>query len=195
MQPPQSPRFRPVLDHFAPYKPGKSPSTTAGRSFKLSSNESPFGPLPSVLKVIAEAAGDIHRYPDNGAVELTEAIATRYDVSASHVAVGQRRHLPGARGPFRPAGCRVERAGGSRPVRPWLSRSATPRCRGKGEGVSHRRVPDGHRHAGELCGGPAAFPGALHAGGGAGIDRGVLARKEVAARWIGSPTIYTTSPI
>jgi histidinol-phosphate aminotransferase len=88
MQPPQTPRFRPVLDQFSPYKPGKSPAGGAGRSYKLSSNESPYGPLPSVVKVIAEAAADINRYPDNGAVELTEAIANRYSVPASHVAVG-----------------------------------------------------------------------------------------------------------
>jgi histidinol-phosphate aminotransferase len=86
--PPPSPRFRPVLDVFAPYKPGKAPSAPGGRSYKLSSNESPFGPLPSVLKVIAEAAGRVNRYPDNGAAELTEAIAHRYGVPASHVAVG-----------------------------------------------------------------------------------------------------------
>jgi histidinol-phosphate aminotransferase len=84
----QSPRFRPVLDQFAPYKPGRTPSGPDGRTFKLSSNESPYGPLPSVVKVIAEAAGSINRYPDNGAVELTEAIARRYGVPASHVAVG-----------------------------------------------------------------------------------------------------------
>src|SRR6266699_4161349 len=83
-----TPRFRPVLDQFQPYKPGKPPSAAAGRTFKLSSNESPFGPLPSVLKVIAEAAGEVNRYPDNGAAELTEAIAARYGVPASHVAVG-----------------------------------------------------------------------------------------------------------
>jgi histidinol-phosphate aminotransferase len=84
----QTPRFRPVLDQFAPYMPGKPPAATAGRNFKLSSNESPFGPLPSVVGVIAAAASDINRYPDNGASELTEAIATRYNVPASHVAVG-----------------------------------------------------------------------------------------------------------
>jgi histidinol-phosphate aminotransferase len=84
----QYPRFRPVLDQFAPYKPGKAPSAPAGRSFKLSSNESPFGPLPSVVKVIAEAAAGINRYPDNGAAELIGAIAARFDVPASHVAVG-----------------------------------------------------------------------------------------------------------
>jgi histidinol-phosphate aminotransferase len=85
---PQTPRFRPVLEQFAPYQPGKPPAVIAGRSFKLSSNESPFGPLPSVVEVIAEAASDVNRYPDNGAVELTEAIATRYGVPMSHVAVG-----------------------------------------------------------------------------------------------------------
>jgi histidinol-phosphate aminotransferase len=84
----QSPRFRPILDQFAPYKPGRAPSAPGGRAFKLSSNESPFGPLPSVLKVIAEAAGGVNRYPDHGAVELTEAIAARFGVPASHVAVG-----------------------------------------------------------------------------------------------------------
>ena len=41
-----------------------------------------------MLKVIAEAAGDINRYPDNGAAELTQAIAERFRVPPSHVAVG-----------------------------------------------------------------------------------------------------------
>lgn len=84
----QTPRFRPVLDQFAPYQPGKPSAASAGRTYKLSSNESPFGPLPSVVKVIAEAAGGVNRYPDNGAAELTEAIATRYQVPATHIAVG-----------------------------------------------------------------------------------------------------------
>jgi histidinol-phosphate aminotransferase len=83
----ESPRFRAILDQFAPYKPGRVPRA-GGRSFKLSSNESPFGPLPSVLKVITEAAGDVNRYPDNGAAELTAAIAARFGVPPAHVAVG-----------------------------------------------------------------------------------------------------------
>jgi histidinol-phosphate aminotransferase len=83
----ESPRFRAILDQFAPYKPGRVPSA-GSRSFKLSSNESPFGPLPSVLKVITEAAGDVNRYPDNGAAELTAAIAARFGVPRAHVAVG-----------------------------------------------------------------------------------------------------------
>jgi histidinol-phosphate aminotransferase len=83
-----TPRFRPVLKSFAPYKPGKPPSARGGNSFKLSSNESPYGPLPSVLAVIAECATSLNRYPDNGAAELTAAIASRLGVPAEHVAVG-----------------------------------------------------------------------------------------------------------
>src|SRR5215470_5167675 len=84
----QAPRFRPVLDRFAPYQPGKPSAATAGKTYKLSSNESPFGPLPSVLKVIAEAAAEANRYPDNNAAELTEAVAQRFEVPEAHVAVG-----------------------------------------------------------------------------------------------------------
>lgn len=85
----QYPRFRPVLDRFAPYKAGKTPpSGPDGRSFKLSSNESPFGSLPSVAKVIAEAAASVNRYPDDGSAALMEAIAARWAVPLSHVAVG-----------------------------------------------------------------------------------------------------------
>ena len=84
----ESPRFRAVLDNFAPYQPGRRVSAPDGRSYKLSSNESPFGPLPSVAQVIAHAALDVNRYPDNGAAALTEAIAQRFGVPAGHIAVG-----------------------------------------------------------------------------------------------------------
>jgi histidinol-phosphate aminotransferase len=84
----QTPRFRAILDQFSPYKPGKPPAATSGPTYKLASNESPFGPLPSVLKVIAEAATEVNRYPDNGAVQLTEAIATKHGVPAARIALG-----------------------------------------------------------------------------------------------------------
>ena len=84
----RSPQFRPVLDSFAAYQQCAAPSAPDGRSYGLSSNESPFAPLPSVLEVISAAARGVNRYPDNGAAGLTGAIADRYDVPASHVAVG-----------------------------------------------------------------------------------------------------------
>jgi histidinol-phosphate aminotransferase len=84
-----SPRcFRSVLDGFPAYQPGRTPVSTAGKSHKLSSNESPFAPLPSVVEVIAEEARSVNRYPDNGAAALRAAIAERFTVPAEHVAVG-----------------------------------------------------------------------------------------------------------
>jgi histidinol-phosphate aminotransferase len=83
-----SPRFRPVLDTFPPYRPGKVPAAVDGQAHKLSSNESPYGPLPSVAEAITAAVLGVHRYPDNGAEALTAALADRFAVPTEHVAVG-----------------------------------------------------------------------------------------------------------
>ncbi len=77
-----------MLDHFPAYQPGQVPVSSTGKTHKLSSNESPYGPLPSVLEVIAEEARSVNSYPDNGAAALTEAIAERFGVPVRHVAVG-----------------------------------------------------------------------------------------------------------
>jgi histidinol-phosphate aminotransferase len=77
-----------VLDTVPAYKPGKVPVAAVGQAHKLSSNESPYGPLPSVIEVIAEAASGVNRYPDNGADALIGALAERFAVPAEHVAVG-----------------------------------------------------------------------------------------------------------
>jgi histidinol-phosphate aminotransferase len=84
----RTPRFRPVLQSFASYRPGKAPTAAGGRSFKLSSNESPYGPLPSVLAVVAESAAGLNRYPDHTSAGLAAAIAARHGIPAGHVAVG-----------------------------------------------------------------------------------------------------------
>jgi histidinol-phosphate aminotransferase len=84
----EAPRLRRILDDMPGYKPGVTVQSATGRAFKLSSNETPFGPLPSVAKVIAEAALEVNRYPDNGAELLTVAISERFGVPADHVAVG-----------------------------------------------------------------------------------------------------------
>ena len=77
-----------MLDTFPAYQPGRAPAAAAGQAHKLSSNESPFGPLPSVAEVIAEAARGVNRYPDNGADTLTAAVAQRFSVPAEHIAFG-----------------------------------------------------------------------------------------------------------
>src|SRR5947208_3490720 len=83
-----SPRFRSGLDTVPVYKPGRVPVSASGQTHKLSSNETPFAPLPSVVDAIAEAARSVHRYPDNGAQALIGAIADKFGVPAEHVAVG-----------------------------------------------------------------------------------------------------------
>jgi len=85
-----SPLFRPILETFPPYRPGKVPVAAPGQAeaYKLSSNESAYGPLPSVAEVITEAGRGVNRYPDNGAEALTSALASRFGVPAEHVALG-----------------------------------------------------------------------------------------------------------
>ncbi|WP_207549916.1 histidinol-phosphate transaminase [Thermostaphylospora chromogena] len=82
------PRFRAILDTMPGYRPGKAVVSPDGRSYKLSSNESPYDPLPSVVEAIAAGAREIHRYPDPAAVRLVRALADRYDVPAEHIALG-----------------------------------------------------------------------------------------------------------
>lgn len=83
-----SPRLRAVLESVPAYMPGRVPVSVSGQSFKLSSNESPYGPLPSVAEAIADAAAEVNRYPDSGCAALTAAIAGRFGVPESHVAIG-----------------------------------------------------------------------------------------------------------
>ncbi|RJL32000.1 histidinol-phosphate transaminase [Bailinhaonella thermotolerans] len=84
----QSPRLRAILDQLPPYVPGKAVRSPDGRSFKLSSNESPYEPLPGVAEAMAEAAMTANRYPDPGALRLTEALARRFQVPEDHIALG-----------------------------------------------------------------------------------------------------------
>jgi histidinol-phosphate aminotransferase len=83
-----TPRFRSVLDRFTAYRPGKVAISPEGRSYKLSSNESPHGPLPSVVAAITEAGRQVNRYPDNACTALVDAIAERFGVPRDHIAVG-----------------------------------------------------------------------------------------------------------
>ncbi|WDZ90768.1 histidinol-phosphate transaminase [Nocardiopsis sp. HUAS JQ3] len=84
----KSPYLRSVLESIPPYKPGKKVVGPDGRSVKLSSNESPYGPLPSVREAISAAAAELNRYPDPGAAELTSALARRLGVPEEHLALG-----------------------------------------------------------------------------------------------------------
>lgn len=83
-----APQFRATLGDIAAYRPGKPATSPHGKAYKLSSNESPYGPLPSVLDAIAAAGAQAHEYPDNAAAELVGEIAGRFRVPEEHIAVG-----------------------------------------------------------------------------------------------------------
>ncbi|HEX2072493.1 MAG TPA: histidinol-phosphate transaminase [Geodermatophilus sp.] len=84
---------RPAVQALPAYRPGRNPADLAReigveRAVKLASNEVAFPPLPAVLEALAAAAGEINRYPDNGAVVLTGALADRYGVDPAQVVPG-----------------------------------------------------------------------------------------------------------
>lgn len=78
-------RLRPEIAALPPYRQGR-PAPADG--FKLSSNENPSDPLPSVVEAVADAASTINRYPDATALALRESLALRYGVTADEVLVG-----------------------------------------------------------------------------------------------------------
>jgi histidinol-phosphate aminotransferase len=68
------------------YVPGKN----VPGSIKLASNETVYGPLPSVHAAIERAIAVVNRYPDNASVDLKAALAMHLgsDVAPEHIAVG-----------------------------------------------------------------------------------------------------------
>jgi len=76
--------IRADLDSLPAYVPGRN----VPGAIKLASNESPEGPLPSVVDAITLAARQGNRYPDMGSWELVERLATELDVEQDQVAVG-----------------------------------------------------------------------------------------------------------
>ena len=82
------PRLRHDLDAIPAYKAGQPARVIPGVSpHKLSSNEIPFPPLPSVLAAAEDALGDMHRYPDFSSSTLVRALAERFSVPVTDIAV------------------------------------------------------------------------------------------------------------
>jgi len=83
----------PTIASLKPYSPGK-PIAELERelgireAIKLASNENPWGPSPKALQVIEHAAASLHRYPDGGAHDLRQALASKWQVSHDQVLVG-----------------------------------------------------------------------------------------------------------
>jgi histidinol-phosphate aminotransferase len=78
-------RLRPEIVAVPAYKQGR-PAPADG--FKLSSNENPYPPLPSVVEAVAATLGDLNRYPNAGGADLRQRLADRHGVGLEQVHLG-----------------------------------------------------------------------------------------------------------
>jgi len=75
-------QLRPDVAEIVPYRQGRM---AAADAFKLSSNENPFDPLPSVAAVLERAP--FNRYPEGSAAAVRDRIGQRAGVSPERVVV------------------------------------------------------------------------------------------------------------
>ena len=78
-------RLRPEIVAVPAYKQGR-PAPVDG--FKLSSNENPFPPLPSVVEAVVASLAQLNRYPDAAGGDLRVRLAERHDVGVEQVHLG-----------------------------------------------------------------------------------------------------------
>ena len=90
-------RPRASVAAMASYRPGKSVAMAAdehgfdlaaAEPVKLSSNENPYPPAPSVVAAVVAAVGDVNRYGDHRAADLREALGAWLGVDPERVATG-----------------------------------------------------------------------------------------------------------
>ncbi|WP_375430290.1 histidinol-phosphate transaminase [uncultured Friedmanniella sp.] len=82
-------RIRPAVAALPAYQPGRpAPIRTGPPSYKLSSNENPYPPLPGVLAATTAAVAGMNRYPDMANTDLTAALAARLGVAPESLAFG-----------------------------------------------------------------------------------------------------------
>ncbi|MCA9516981.1 MAG: aminotransferase class I/II-fold pyridoxal phosphate-dependent enzyme, partial [Myxococcales bacterium] len=83
----------PEVASLRPYEPGK-PIDEVRRELgvedpvKLASNENAWGPSPAAVKAIAEAAAEVHLYPDGAAFHLRQELAAHLDVEPGRIVFG-----------------------------------------------------------------------------------------------------------
>ncbi|WP_043993799.1 histidinol-phosphate transaminase [Leifsonia xyli] len=78
-------RLRPEIVAVPAYKQGR---TAAADGFKLSSNENPYPPLPSVVAAVGAMLGGLNRHPDAGGADLQDKLAERHGVDIEQVHLG-----------------------------------------------------------------------------------------------------------
>src|ERR1051326_1903457 len=82
------PEPRPGVMAIDAYVPGKSSAPGVGRVFKLSSNETPFGPGRKAIEAYMAESKRLHEYPDGAATELREAIGRAFGLDPARIVCG-----------------------------------------------------------------------------------------------------------
>jgi histidinol-phosphate aminotransferase len=83
-----SPQPRDCVTRIPAYVAGKPPAPRPGlTTYKLSSNENPYPPLPGVVDAATAAAEQMNRYPDMGNTALYEALADKLGVDPKQLSL------------------------------------------------------------------------------------------------------------
>lgn len=82
------PQPRPCVLELPEYVPGDRELKGIAEPIKLSSNESTLGPSPQALKAYADAATQLHRYPDPDQNELRDALAEHFGLAVNQLICG-----------------------------------------------------------------------------------------------------------
>ena len=82
------PQPRPCVLELPEYVPGDRELKGIAEPIKLSSNESTLGPSPQALKAYADAATQLHRYPDPAQNELRDALAEHFGLAVNQLICG-----------------------------------------------------------------------------------------------------------
>ncbi|WP_422364909.1 histidinol-phosphate transaminase [Pelagibius sp.] len=85
---PLKPQPRPGILDVAPYVGGESKAEGANRVIRLASNENPLGPSAKAIAAYEAEKGNLHRYPDGGALALRRALAEAEGLDAERIVCG-----------------------------------------------------------------------------------------------------------
>ena len=88
MPTPTAPVPGPGILDIAPYIGGESKAAGIERPIRLASNESALGPSPKAVAAYQALAGEIFRYPDGSALELSQALGRAHGLDPDRIVCG-----------------------------------------------------------------------------------------------------------
>src|ERR1700750_3325549 len=84
----QRPQPRPGVLAIDPYVPGRSTAPGVARVFKLSSNETPLGPIRRAVAAYHAVGGRLEDYPDGDSTALRQAIGRAFGLDPNRIVCG-----------------------------------------------------------------------------------------------------------